>query len=82
MTHSTSSNNKLQGKVAIITEGTNDMGEDTACEFAARGARAIIIANVQDENGQNAAVSRRLGLSDLACHHLAVIWDFGMVLWI
>ena len=82
MTHSTSSNNKLQGKVAIITEGANGMGEDTACEFAARSTRAIIIADIQDKNGQNAAVSRRLGLFDLACHHLVVIWDFGMVLWI
>ena len=68
--------------MAIITEGANGMGEDTACEFAAHGARAIIIADVQDEKGQNVAVSRHLGLSDLACHHLIVIWDFGMVLWI
>ena len=54
MTQSTSSNNKLQGKVVIITEGANGMGEDTACEFAAHGARAIIIADIQDEKGQNA----------------------------
>ena len=73
MTHSTSSNNKLQGKVAIITEGANGMGKDTAREFADHGARAIIIADVQDEKGQNATVSCRPGLSNLACHHLAVI---------
>ena len=58
------------------------MGEDTAYEFVAHGAQAIVIANIQNEKGQNAAVSRRPSLSDLACHHLAVIWDFGMVLWI
>ena len=81
-THSTSSNNKLQGKVAIITGGASGMGEDMTREFVAHDARAIVIVDVQDEKGQNAAVSCRLGLSDLTCHHLAVIWDFGMVLWI
>ena len=82
MTHSTSSNNKLQGKVAIITGGASGMCEDTTREFAAHGAQAIVIVDVQDEKGQNAAMSHRPGLSDLACHHLAVIWDFGMLLWI
>ena len=57
MTDSTSSSNKLQGKVAIITGGASGMGEATAREFAAHGARAIVIADVQDEKGQNAAVS-------------------------
>ena len=42
--NSTSSNNKLQGKLAIIIGGASDMGEDTAREFAAHGARAIVIA--------------------------------------
>ena len=66
--------------MAIIIGGASGMGEDMARKFAAHGARAIVIADIQDERGQNAAVSRRPGLSDLACHHLAVIWDFGMVL--
>ena len=57
MTDSTSSNNKLQGKVAIVTGGASSMGEATAREFAAHGARAIVIADVQDEKGQNVAVS-------------------------
>ena len=82
MAHFTSSNNKLQGKVTIITGGASGMGEDMAHEFVAHGARAIVIADVQDEKGQNVAVSRLPGFSDLACHHLAMIWDFGMVLWI
>ncbi|KAK9995610.1 hypothetical protein SO802_020296 [Lithocarpus litseifolius] len=62
MTHSTSLNNKLQGKVAIITKGASGMGEAMAHEFAAHGAQAIVIADVQDEKGQNAAVSRRLDM--------------------
>ena len=82
MTHSTSSNNNLQVKVDIINGGANGMGKETAREFADHGARAIVIADVQDEKGQNAAVSRCPSLSNLTCHHLVVIWDFGMVLWI
>ena len=57
MTGSTSSNNKLQGKVAIVTGGASGLGEATAREFAAHGARVIVIADVQDEKGQNVAVS-------------------------
>ncbi|KAL4633814.1 hypothetical protein ACB092_04G150000 [Castanea dentata] len=55
--NSTSSSNKLQGKVAIITGGASSMGEATARQFAAHGARAIVIADVQDEMGQKVAVS-------------------------
>ena len=59
MTHSnsTSSSNKLQGKVAIITGGASGMGEATARQFAANGVRAIVIADVQDEMGQKVAAS-------------------------
>nr|XP_023917756.1 (-)-isopiperitenol/(-)-carveol dehydrogenase, mitochondrial-like [Quercus suber] len=49
--------NKLQGKVAIITEGSSGLGEATAHQFAAHGARAIVIADVQDEKGQKVAAS-------------------------
>jgi len=47
----TSSNNKLQGKMAIITGGASGMGKVTARKFAAHGTRAIVIADVQDEKG-------------------------------
>ncbi|KAK4568374.1 hypothetical protein RGQ29_003956 [Quercus rubra] len=49
--------NKLQGKVTIITGGASGMGEATAHQFAAHGARAIVIADVQDEKGQKVATS-------------------------
>ncbi|KAL4633816.1 hypothetical protein ACB092_04G150200 [Castanea dentata] len=49
--------NKLQGKVAIITGGASGMGEATARQFAAHGARTIVIADVQDEMGQKVAAS-------------------------
>ena len=68
--------------MAIITEGTSGMGEVTTHEFATHSARAIVIVDVQDKKGQNAAVSRCPSLSNLTCHHLVMIWDFGMVLWI
>ncbi|KAK7819566.1 short-chain dehydrogenase reductase 3b [Quercus suber] len=48
----TAPKSKLQGKVAIITGGASGMGEATARHFATHGARAIVIADVQDEKGQ------------------------------
>ena len=68
--------------MAIIIGGARGMGEDMARKFAAHGTQAIVIADIQNEKAQNAAMSHRPSLSDLACHHLVVIWDFGMVLWI
>ncbi|KAL1812488.1 hypothetical protein ACET3Z_022553 [Daucus carota] len=49
--------NKLQGKVAIITGGASGIGEATAHLFAEHGARAIVIADIQDELGQTVANS-------------------------
>ena len=43
---------KLDGKVAIITGGASGIGEATAHAFANHGARAVVIADVQDEKGQ------------------------------
>lgn len=48
--------NKLHGKVAIVTGGASGIGEATARSFAAYGARAVI-ADIQDEKGQNVALS-------------------------
>ncbi|KAL8128012.1 hypothetical protein AgCh_014805 [Apium graveolens] len=49
---------KLEGKVAIITGGASGIGEATARDlFAEHGARAIVIADIQDVFGQNVAKS-------------------------
>ncbi|WOH13231.1 hypothetical protein DCAR_0832740 [Daucus carota subsp. sativus] len=48
---------KLEGKVAIITGGASGMGEATARLFAQHGARAIVIADIQDALGQSVAKS-------------------------
>ena len=57
MTELNVSTNKLEGKVAIITGGASGIGEATARVFSEQGARAIIIADIQDELGQNLASS-------------------------
>ncbi|PON45530.1 Short-chain dehydrogenase/reductase [Parasponia andersonii] len=48
---------KLHGKVTIITGGASGIGEATARRFVSHGARAVVIADVQDEKGQNVAAS-------------------------
>ncbi|KAK2663958.1 hypothetical protein Ddye_002532 [Dipteronia dyeriana] len=50
-------NHKLEGKVAIITGGASGIGEATARLFADNGIRMIIIADIQDELGQQVAIS-------------------------
>ncbi|EEF52114.1 (-)-isopiperitenol/(-)-carveol dehydrogenase, mitochondrial [Ricinus communis] len=52
-----SSNDKLQDKVAIITGGASSIGEATVHQFAKHGARAVVIADVQDEKGRKLAES-------------------------
>lgn len=46
---------KLEGRVAIITGGASGIGEATAHLFAEHGARAIVIADIQDVLGHNVA---------------------------
>lgn len=48
---------KLEGKVAIITGGAGGIGEATARQFINHSARAVIIADVQDQKGQQLAKS-------------------------
>ncbi|KAK2984353.1 hypothetical protein RJ640_005369 [Escallonia rubra] len=48
---------KLEGRVAIITGGASGIGEVTARLFADHGARTVVIADIQDELGQNVAQS-------------------------
>ncbi|GAV82878.1 adh_short_C2 domain-containing protein [Cephalotus follicularis] len=61
-TPSTSMKKKLEGKVGIITGGASGIGEATALHFATHGARAIVIADIQDEKGEKLAASIGPGL--------------------
>ncbi|XP_031276276.1 (-)-isopiperitenol/(-)-carveol dehydrogenase, mitochondrial-like [Pistacia vera] len=51
------SRKQLEGKVAIITGGASGIGEATARVFAEHGARMIVIADIQDDLGQQVAAS-------------------------
>ncbi|XP_052180762.1 (+)-cis,cis-nepetalactol synthase NEPS3-like [Diospyros lotus] len=48
---------RLEGKVAIITGGGSGIGEATARHFADHGARAVVIADIQEERGREVAAS-------------------------
>ena len=54
-------NNKLQGKVAIITGGASGIGEATARLFAKHGVRMVVIADIQDQLGHQVATSIGIG---------------------
>ncbi|XP_020232029.1 (-)-isopiperitenol/(-)-carveol dehydrogenase, mitochondrial [Cajanus cajan] len=51
------SGQKLAGKVAIITGGASGIGEETARVFADHGARMVVIADIQDDLGNQVAAS-------------------------
>jgi len=48
---------RLSGKVAIVTGGASGIGEATACVFANEGTRVVVIADIQDELGNQVAAS-------------------------
>ncbi|KAJ4951342.1 hypothetical protein NE237_028174 [Protea cynaroides] len=48
---------KVQGKVAIVTRGASGIGEATAHLFADHGTLMVVIADIQDEQGQQVATS-------------------------
>ncbi|KDP31202.1 hypothetical protein JCGZ_11578 [Jatropha curcas] len=50
-------NKKLAGKIAIITGGASGIGEATARLFADHGALMVVIADCQDQLGQQVATS-------------------------
>ncbi|KAM5570663.1 (+)-cis,trans-nepetalactol synthase NEPS1 [Rosa sericea] len=58
---------KLQDKVAIVTGGASGIGEATARLFSLNGVRAMVIADVQDDKGQDVAASIGAHCSYIRC---------------
>ncbi|CAK8533132.1 unnamed protein product [Lathyrus sativus] len=54
---STTTNLRLSGKIAIVTGGASGIGEATARVFANEGVRHVVIADIQDELGNQVAMS-------------------------
>ncbi|XP_048322982.2 (+)-cis,trans-nepetalactol synthase NEPS2-like [Ziziphus jujuba] len=50
-------NQRLQGKVAIVTGGASGIGETVARLFADHGARMVVIVDIQDDLGNKVAES-------------------------
>ncbi|RZC14332.1 (-)-isopiperitenol/(-)-carveol dehydrogenase, mitochondrial isoform X2 [Glycine max] len=48
---------RLKAKVAIVTGGASGIGEATARVFAEQGARMVVLADIQDELGNQVAAS-------------------------
>ncbi|KAL8457334.1 hypothetical protein ACS0TY_035256 [Phlomoides rotata] len=61
---------KLDRKVAIITGGASGIGEATAHHFAEHGARAVVIADIQDDKGK--AVAESIGSGRCSYFHCDV----------
>lgn len=60
---------RLEGKIVIITGGASGIGAEAARLFTEHGAR-VVIADVQDEIGQNVAVS--IGEDKVSYYHCDV----------
>jgi NAD(P)-dependent dehydrogenase (short-subunit alcohol dehydrogenase family) len=54
---STNTNLRLSGKIAIATGGASGIGEATVRVFANEGVRVVVIADIQDELGNQVAAS-------------------------
>ncbi|KAJ1421734.1 Short-chain dehydrogenase/reductase SDR [Sesbania bispinosa] len=52
-----SGNSKLAGKVAIITGGASGIGEEKARLFSNQGSQMVVIADIQDDLGNQVAAS-------------------------
>ena len=46
---------QIQGKVVIVTGGSNGIGRALCHKFAAAGAKAVVIADIDREAGQKVA---------------------------
>ena len=70
MSQAGSFNRDLHGKVAIVTGGSQGLGEAIAREFAARGARGLLLTGRNKARGEAVAESLRAAGCDARFHQV------------
>ena len=75
MTNQTAGAARLDGRIAIVTGGTQGLGEAIAIDFAERGTKGIVICGRNADKGR--AVAERL--TNSGCKTAFVTADLGAV---
>ncbi|PUZ51361.1 hypothetical protein GQ55_6G178200 [Panicum hallii var. hallii] len=73
---SSQSQQRLAGKVAVVTGGASGIGKATAAEFVRNGAK-VVIADIQDDLGH--AVAAELGGPGVVCYTRCDVADEAQV---
>ena len=64
---------RLQGKVALITGASRNIGRETALTFAREGANLILNTRASGEEHQHSSPDEACGVAELAGHQPKIL---------